>query len=254
MLQRALAAVEGPVVLMKGPEVAEYYENSLTRPYRDIDLLVEDADEAWHAMVGAGFEPTGDPELYIGIHHLRPLVVPGLPLVVEVHHQPKWLEGAPPPTAELLRTAVPSATGIPGLLTLEPARHAVVLAVHAWAHVPLSRLGRLDRRRGGRTGSRSQRAPRRRGRLERRAECGARRRAHDRRALRRGGRRPLGRAQLWTRHLWRVRERTVIERHLQRWLAPFSGAAASPGRAVRLLGGNVGEQCSAGRQERRDAR
>ncbi len=89
VLQRALAAVNGPVVLMKGPEVAEYYENSLTRPYRDIDLLVEDADAAWNAMVEAGFEPTGDPELYIGIHHLRPLVLPGLPLVVEVHHEPE---------------------------------------------------------------------------------------------------------------------------------------------------------------------
>ena len=93
-------------------------------------------------MVEAGFEPTGDPELYVGIHHLRPLVLPGLPPVVEVHHDPKWLDGTAPPTAELLKTAVPSATGIPGLLTLEPARHAVALAVHAWAHVPLSRLGR----------------------------------------------------------------------------------------------------------------
>ena len=135
--------MNGRVVLMKGPEVAEYYEDSLTRPYRDIDLLVEDAEAAWNAMVEAGFEPTGDPELYIGIHHLRPLVLPGLPLVVEVHSEPKWLDGISPPTAELLRTAVASATGIPGLLTVEPARHAVALAVHAWAHAPLSRLGRL---------------------------------------------------------------------------------------------------------------
>ena len=72
VLQRALAAVNGRVVLMKGPEVAEYYEDSLMRPYRDIDLLVEDAEAAWNAMVEAGFEPTGDPELYIGIHHLAP--------------------------------------------------------------------------------------------------------------------------------------------------------------------------------------
>ena len=41
-------AVNGPVVLMKGPEVAEHYEDSLTRAYRDIDLLVGDAEAAWH--------------------------------------------------------------------------------------------------------------------------------------------------------------------------------------------------------------
>jgi hypothetical protein len=237
VIQRALAAVDGPVVLMKGPEVAQHYENPLTRPYRDIDLLVEDADEAWHAMVGAGFEPTGDPALYIGIHHLRPLVLPGLPLVVEVHHQPKWLDGAPPPTAELLRTAVPSATGIPGLLTLEPARHAVVLAVHAWAHVPLSRLGRLiDVAAVAQGVDRSAlHAVASAWNVERMWSTTAR--TID--ALFGGGRRPFS-ARLWTRHLWHVRERTVIERHLQRWLAPFS--ELPPRQAVRSALGNVGEE------------
>ena len=114
VLQRALAAIEGPVVLMKGPEVAEYYENSLTRPYRDIDLLVEDAGAAWNAMVEAGFEPTGDPELYIGIHHLRPLVLPGLPLVVEVHHDPKWLEGAAATKTDCSRPRFLPRPGFPG--------------------------------------------------------------------------------------------------------------------------------------------
>jgi hypothetical protein len=228
VLQRVLAAVDGPVVLMKGLEAAAHYENPLTRPYRDIDLLVEDADAAWEAMLEAGFEPTGDPELYIGIHHLRPLVLPNLPLVVEVHHEPKWLEGMSPPTAELIRTAVPSVTGIPGLLTIEPTRHAVILAMHAWAHVPLSRLGRL-------------------------VDIAAVAQGIDRRALRLvasswkvdrvwnttehtidavfGGRpRPLS-GRVWARHLWSARERTVIERHLQKWLAPFS--AVPPLGAVR---------------------
>ncbi len=217
VLQRALAAVSGRVVLMKGPEIAEHYEDSLTRPYRDIDLLVEDAEAAWNAMVEAGFEPTGDPELYVGIHHLRPLVLPGLPLVVEVHHDPKWLDGTAPPTAELLETAVPSATGIPGLLTLEPARHAVVLAVHAWAHVPLSRLGRLID-----VAAVSQGVDR--------SETAAIARAWDVERLWRvtqatidsllGQRsRPLA-GRIWARHLWSIRERTVLERHLERGLAP----------------------------------
>ena len=239
VLQRVLAAVEGPVVLMKGPEVAAYYENSLTRPYRDIDILVEDAGAAWQAMVEAGFEPTGDPKLYIGIHHLRPLVLPGLPLVVEVHHEPKWLEGMAPPTAELLQTAVPSATGLPGLLTLEPTRHAVVLAVHAWAHVPLSRLGRLID-----VAAVSQGIDR--------GETAALAQAWDVERLWRvtqatidsllGPRpRPLA-GRIWARHLWNVRERTVLERHLERWLGPFS--MLPPGRAARVTGQHLAHQFS----------
>ena len=143
VLQRVLAAVEEPVVLMKGPEVAQWWHDPLTRPYRDLDVLVEDSEATWRTLREAGFQPTGDPELYLGIHHLRPLVWPGLPLVVEVHHEPKWIEGMRRRRRSCCETAVPSATGIPGLLALEPARHAVALAVHAWAHVPLGRLGRL---------------------------------------------------------------------------------------------------------------
>jgi hypothetical protein len=237
VLQRVLAAVDGPVVLMKGPEVAEHYENSLTRPYRDLDVLVKDAEAAWNAMVEAGFEPTGDPELYIGIHHLRPLVLPGLPLVVEVHHDPKWLDGIAPPTAELLSTAVPSATGVPGLLTLEPSRHAVVLAVHAWAHVPLSRLGRLIDVAAVAQGVD-------------RSETAAIARAWDVERLWRVTQatidslldprpRPFA-GRVWARHLWSVRERTVLERHLERWLGPFS--MLPPARAAKVTGQHVAHQ------------
>ena len=171
-------------------------------------------------MVEAGFEPTGDPELYIGIHHLRPLVLPGLPLVVEVHHDPKWLDGTAPPTAELLATAVPSATGIPGLLTLEPARHAVVLAVHAWAHVPLSRLGRLiDVAAVSQGVDRSETAGDRRAPGTSSGSGASRRQTID--SLLGQRPRPLA-GRIWARHLWSVRERTVLERHLEQWLGPFS--------------------------------
>jgi hypothetical protein len=234
VLQRVVAAVDEPVVLMKGPEVAQWWQNPLTRSYRDLDVLVEDSEATWHTLREAGFQPTGDPELYLGIHHLRPLVWPGLPLVVEVHHQPKWIEGGTPPTAELLRTAVPSATGVPGLLALEPARHAVVLAVHAWAHVPLGRLCRL-------------------------VDVAALSQGADRDALARiahawdierlwrttqatidslfgDRRRPLP-GHVWARHLWGVRERTVLERHLERWLGPFS--ALPPTQAAAATRRNV---------------
>ena len=237
VLERVLASTDRPVVLMKGIEAAAWWADPLTRPYRDVDLLVEDSEHVWRQLRQAGFEPTGDPELYLGIHHLRPLVWPGLPLVVEVHHQPKWIDGLAPPTAELLETAVPSATGIPGLLALEPARHALALAVHAWAHVPLGRLGRLvdvaallqgaDRR--------SVESIAASWHVERVwAVTGA---AVD--SLFYGGRRPLV-GHVWARHLWSVRERTVLERHLQQWLAPFS--ALPPRRAAGATRRHLGHQ------------
>ncbi len=49
-----------------------------------------------------------DPENYRDIHHLRPLWWPGLPLVVELHSRPKWIDGvAGPPVAELLEASAP---------------------------------------------------------------------------------------------------------------------------------------------------
>jgi hypothetical protein len=160
-----------------------------------------------------------------------------LPLVVEVHHEPKWLEGTAPPTAELLRTAVPSALGIPGLLTLEPSRHAVALAVHAWAHVPLSRFGRLLDVAAMSQGSD-------------RSATAAIARAWDVErlwlvtqasidSLLGQRRRPLA-GRIWARHLWSVRERTVLERHLERWLGPFS--MLPPARAARVTGRNLSYQ------------
>ncbi len=237
MLERVLASVDRPVVLMKGPEVAAWWANPLTRPYRDLDLLVEDSERAWRRLRQAGFEPTGDPELYVDIHHLRPLVWPGLPLVVEVHHQPKWIEGIAPPTAELLETAVPSATGIPGLLALEPARHAIALAVHAWAHVPLGRLGRLvdvaALSQGADAGALGSIA------ASWHVERPWKVTSATLESLFHGGRRPLV-GHVWARHLWSARERTVLERHLQQWLAPFS--THPPRGAVRAARRQVAHQ------------
>lgn len=246
VLSRVLAVVESPVVLMKGPEVAARYENPLTRSFRDLDLLVDDAGSVWRALVDSGFEPTGDPALYVGIHHLRPLLAPGLPLVVEIHHQPKWLAGKTPPTRDMLDTAVPSATGVPGLLTLEPARHAVALAVHAWAHVPFGHLGRLIDVAAMAQGLEADALRNTArlwgvGRLWRSTEA-----VLD--SLFRGARRPVS-GRIWARHLWDTRERMVIERHLQCWLAPFW--AAPPAGATGMTRAWLSEQIAARPEESR---
>ena len=129
---------------MKGPEVGARYPDPALRPCKDLDLLVENPIGVQRALRAAGFVPTGTPHLYEGIHHLRPLYLPGLPVTIEVHARPKWPDHmTAPPAAELIEAAVPSTLGVPGLLTLPVAHHAVVLAAHAWAHDPLACAGRL---------------------------------------------------------------------------------------------------------------
>jgi hypothetical protein len=141
-LERARDAYDGPLVLMKGLEVARRYQSPTLRPFRDVDLLVDRPQQAQRALIGAGFEPVGRDDLfYEDQHHLRPLRLPGLPVLLELHRRPVWIRWAPPPsTAELLSSAVDSATGIPGVLALAPAHHALVLAAHAWMGTPLRRI------------------------------------------------------------------------------------------------------------------
>ena len=141
LLGRIASVWEAPKIVLKGPELARRYPDRLLRTAGDIDLLVEDADAAHAALCSSGFAAVGDPRRYVGIHHLQPLVWSELPVSVELHHAPKWIEGLEPPsTAELFRLTVPAQVGVDGFQTLTPAAHAVVVAVHAWSHGPLRSL------------------------------------------------------------------------------------------------------------------
>jgi hypothetical protein len=219
VLRRVRAAYDGPTIVLKGPDVAARYPDPALRSYGDIDLLVPDAAAAHRALLDAGFQPVGDPELYVDIHHLRPLVAEELPIAVEVHSRPKWIEPlSAPPTAALFESAVPSSTGVEGMLTLAPERHALLLAVHSWAHEPLRRLRDI-------------------------VDVAAMTSAADRdeigRLARLWGVERLWKTtiavvdavladrgtpwalRLWAQNLDRARERTVFENHLQRWLSDF---------------------------------
>lgn len=217
LLSRAREAYDGRLVLHKGPEVGLDYPDPGLRPYRDLDLLVDDAPAAQAALLAAGFGEVGDPALYEDIHHLRPLAWPGLPLAIELHSRPKWPDAVPgPAVAELLADAVPSRLGIAGIETLAPAQHAVLLAAHAWAHEPLARVGHLvdvaatlARAQDGEAAA----IARAWGcaRMWRSSEAAVRAVVHGEGA---------SAATLWGRHLRGARERTVLELHLQRWLGP----------------------------------
>jgi hypothetical protein len=219
LLARISSAWDGPMIILKGAELSRRYPAELLRPSGDIDLLVGDAPAAHAALCSAGFVATGDPRRYVGIHHLQPLVWPNVPVAIELHHAPKWVDGLDPPsTSELFRFAVPATCSVEGFQTLAPAAHAVVLAVHAWAHEPLRNLrdlidiavltaeadiaevDRIARQWGVSHLWRTTHSV-----ME---------------SLFSGGTRPLA-LRLWARHLEAVRGRTVAESHLSGWLSPF---------------------------------
>ena len=218
-LSKAVRAnCDGPVVLMKGPDVALRYPEA-ARSFADLDLLVPNARMTYAQLRGGGFVEVGDPALYYRLHHLRPLAWPGLPLTVEIHSVPKWPDRLrPPPPAEVIESAVPSALGVDGVLAPDPARHALLLAAHAWAHEPLRLLREL-------LDIAALAAEADRAEVEWLARAWGIESLWDTTeaaaaALFDTGLPPLA-LRLWARHLPAVRERTVLEGHLQRWLSGF---------------------------------
>jgi hypothetical protein len=245
VLSQVRAACDGPAIVLKGPEVAARYPDPALRGYGDIDLLVPNPEAAHRALVAAGFELSGDPELYRDLHHLRPLLAPGAPIHVEVHSRPKWLDRAtPPPTELLFECAEPSATRVAGILALPPSHEALLLAVHSWAHEPLRRLRDLiDVAAVARSANLGEIAA-----LARswRVEKLWRTTSATLNALFETGRLPWA-LRLWAQNLARVRERTVLEAHLQRWLSdfwalsPLAAVAGLPDTFVTAVGPRGGE-------------
>jgi hypothetical protein len=220
LLERVRDSCDGPMVLLKGPEAALRYPNS-TRGFGDIDLLVPDAFRTQDELLAAGFVQDDDPAgIWVGIHHLARVRWPGSPLPIEVHTVPKWPDGLEPPSnAELLEAAVPSATAVEGLLAPCPTHHALLLAAHAWAHQPIGRARDLVD-----VGAFAVDADPRE--LEHLAhEWGLERIWATMAACIAGlgEQRPTWPLRLWARHVWQLRDQTVMEAQLERLLAPFWG-------------------------------
>jgi len=230
VLAQVRSALDGPAILHKGPEVAKHYPDPALRLFGDVDLLVPDAERAQRALLAAGFEPTGDPALYMDIHHLRPLRWGDMPVIVEIHSRPKWVDALPPPhVAELLDVAVPS-TIADGFLALPAEEHALLLAVHSWAHEPMRRLRDLVDV-GAVAGCAEDAAI---ATLARRWGVGRLwRSTHEvLECVFDSGPQPLS-VRTWARNLVNVRDRTVLENHLERWLSSFW--LLPPGPAVATL-------------------
>jgi hypothetical protein len=219
LLQRIRGACDGPIILLKGLEIALRYPNPEMRVFGDLDLLVPDSARVQRALLMAGYEEVMDPDLFVDIHHERPLQLPGSPLVIEVHKGVKWPDFLQaPPIDELLDVAIPSRTGITGILALPRQHHAVVTAAHSWAHAPLRDIRHLldvailaegiDRT--------ELRTVARRWGVERVWETTIRT------ADGLFGNAPRSSAErVWARHLRPLRERTVTETHLEKYASPF---------------------------------
>jgi hypothetical protein len=221
LLGRARAAYDGPLMLMKGPEMAARYPDPMDRPFCDLDLVAEDPDAAQQALIKAGFVQPGDAATWEHHQHLCPLIWPGLPLFVEVHRRPStpaWIprvEGQ-----ELMSFAIPSATGVDGLLAPAPPVHALLLAAHSCIHQrPLERLIDLIDIAAVLTTDD----------LRRQADDLARRWGWERMwgvtvsaidaVLGSNARSPIPK---WAGHLATAREQTVLEHHIARFAGPAS--------------------------------
>jgi len=138
LLERIRDILEGPIVLLKGPEVAARYPDPALRPFWDLDLLVQDAPAAQAALLAAGFEVVGSHDFS---HQEVAIRWPGLHPAIEIHNMPNWPYWLKPPSTEaLFAVAVPSVMNIEGVLTLPPREHALLLAAHSWHHGPLRSL------------------------------------------------------------------------------------------------------------------
>ncbi len=237
LIYRLREHCDGPLVLFKGPEVARFYP-AHARRFSDVDLLAPDAAAVSRSLLAAGFVESPDEEeapTAVGHHHLTALEWPTIPLRVEPHTRFNWPEYATQPTvAEIIEASVPCSLGVEGVLAPAPAHHALILAAHAWQHEPLqtlrdlidvaavsshvetSELDRLAAEWGiGRIWQTTRRA------IE---------------GLFYDGRQTVP-LRTWARHLERVRARSVLGDHLQRWLSGFWELA--PGNALAQAAGAV---------------
>jgi hypothetical protein len=217
LLRRVRAVCDGPVALMKGAEVAARWPRPDLRPVGDVDLLVEDPETVQAALLSAGFVELEPAAWYRHLHHCAPLVFPGLPVAVEIHRWPHWYRGTPPDVDEILAAAQPCALGIDGILAPRPDHHAVLLVAHAWVHDPLDRIGPLADVAAMVEAAGHEAAASVAARWGVSGPWRATMRAVDQLLGRHSPSRPL---PLWKRHLAVPRERTVLESHVSRVVAP----------------------------------
>jgi hypothetical protein len=245
VLGRARDAYDGPMLVLKGPEVSALYPGR-ARMFADLDILVADALAARKSLLASGFEPAERLErVSPSFYHVNPVELPGVPLQIELHKTVKWPSGLlPPPNEALFEAAVPASLGVQGLLAPAPAHHALLLAAHAWAERPLEKYRDLidvavmadgiDSRVLEQTA-----VEWRWGRFWQTTRATVEWLIED-------APRPTA-VRLWARHLAAFREPTVAEVQVRRWLSPFW--ALPPASALREIAYELKKSAATKRSE-----
>ena len=231
-LARARAAVDGPLLVVKGPELAALYPDPTLRISRDLDLVVPDPEAAQRALVAAGFVESGDPDFYARAPHCCHLRGRG--------SRSSWRctaarTGRCAPTRRRPRSCWRARCRRPPGWTASsrprPSKHVLILAAHAWTHGPLARArDLLDVALMTRAADPAE--------VDRLARTWAieklwRTTSAVAEALFLGSPppRPL---RGWAKNLAEVRERTVLEQHVARWRCWFDAYPAGPALRASL--------------------
>jgi hypothetical protein len=143
-------AIDGPIVLLKGLDVAARYPESTLRRVRDVDALVSDADRVHDSLLTSGFRPiveagaSWQPHDYDDLHELAPVECPGISMRLEVHRRPNWPSwGTPPPLDEILEAAVASTVAMDGVLAPSLEHQTLLVLAHSWSRQSFLQLCQL---------------------------------------------------------------------------------------------------------------
>jgi hypothetical protein len=131
LLADQIAHHEGPIIVMKGLEVAMLYPRPVERPFRDLDLLMRDPQERWDRLVALGYRHNPS-RVGVEHHHLPALADLTGTLGIELHHHPNVPNWANVSLDWVFETAQPSRTGIEGALRPRDDVHALLLTMHCW--------------------------------------------------------------------------------------------------------------------------
>ncbi len=132
MLRDVRALIDGPIVVMKGIELAQLYPEPWRRDFVDVDILAGDVEPADARLRGAGFTPFASVTTLADYHQTAPLVRGDNPITIELHRRPNSPRWAHFPSAEIIAQARPSRTGLDGVMRPRDDHHAVLVAWHYW--------------------------------------------------------------------------------------------------------------------------
>ena len=226
-------ACDGPVLLLKGPEVGALYPRG-GRRFGDVDVLTPFAQSVQESLLANGFMP-GEPDFDMsdGLHHhLEPVRWPTIALNVEVQlgtelasAREEATTGGDPRGGRPLR---PPGTGRLGAPPTPPRADPQLARMATRAAPPDPGPAR---HRSGLDGLDA-------GELDRLAAKWGMTKIWSTttatiEALFYGGRKTVP-LRSWARHLEEIRPRTVFENHLQRWVGAFW--EEPPGPALARLG------------------